>query len=168
MRACWVILLISLLPQQAFGASTIRSLENRIRQSREEVADLKASTKAIVGLRAEIEGELKGYEKSFEAKFNKVLLPLLSWPALSLNSQRASWSERQEGRALIEELRSRLIAEPLKLMADRELHLRTAIQLQGEYESKMVALEKKQSFLKLQLEELKDLQKKSKAAKPKL
>jgi len=168
MTASLLMGLILMLPMQVFGASTIRSLENRIRQSREEVADLKENTKAIVQLKEKIQAELKNYEDSFEAKFNKVLLPLLSWPSVSLNSQRASWSERQEGQALLEALRSRLVAEPLKLMADRELHLRTAIQLQGEYETKMASLEKKQSFLKLQLEELKALQKKSKAAKPKL
>jgi hypothetical protein len=168
MRFSLLMSLILVLPIQAFGASTIRSLESRIRQSREEVADLRENTKAIVSLRERIQAELKTYEESFEMKFNKILLPLLSWPSVSLNSQRASWSERQEGHVLLEEFRSRLVAEPLKLMADRELHLRTAIQLQGEYESKMAALEKKQNFLKLQLEELKDLRKKSKSAKSKL
>jgi hypothetical protein len=167
MRVYLLISFFFMLPIQAFGVSTIRSLENRIRQSRDEVDDLRENTRAIVSLREKIAQELKIYEEGFEAKFNKVLLPLLSWPVLSLNSQRASWSERQEGRVLLDELKSRLVAEPLRLMADRELHLRTAIQLQGEYESKMAALEKKQNFLKLQLEELKDLQRKSKAVRPK-
>jgi len=151
----------------AFGKSSIQSLEKRIKESKKEIAELKASVKTIVDLRLSLESDLQRQEEGFEAKFNRVVLPLLSWPILSLNSQKSSWSDRQEGRVLLDEVRERLVAEPLQLMADRELRLRTTVQLQNEYESKMKALEQRQKFLSLQLEEMKSLRAPSKSSKSK-
>lgn len=165
MRALLTWMALVLIPIAALPKSAIRALEGRIQKSREEISDLRSSAKALADLRRDLETELKKHEESFEAKFNKIVLPLLSWPVISLNSQKSSWAERQEGAGILDEVRARLVSEPLKLMADRELNLRTAIQLQNEHQLKMAALEKKEGLLRLQLEELKSLQKKTKSSR---
>lgn len=167
MRLAAFIAMFFIFQAPLLGKSSIQSLESRIRESKKEIAELKASVKTIVELRLSLESDLQRQEESFEAKFNRVVLPLLSWPVVSLNSQKSSWSERQEGRVILDEVRERLVAEPLQLMADREIRLRTTVQLQNEYESKMKALEQRQKFLSLQLEEMKSLRAPSKSSKSK-
>jgi hypothetical protein len=119
--------------------------------------------RSIENLESEHRGlvvDLANYELKFQERFSKVVVPLLSWPSLPPAVQRASFIEESHLRYVLLKTRERVIQEPLKLIAERELMISRVNQNKEDLTSALKRLEDKESLLNLQVEELQFLQKK--------
>jgi hypothetical protein len=136
----------------------IKSLRNEITAMRQSIEDLEKEQRSLAV-------EVSGYEKKFQERFSKVLIPLLSWPSLPPAIQRASWIEESHLRSVLLKARERLVHEPLRLIADRELMLSRVKENKELLTEALKHLEEKEVMLNLQLEELQFLKKKMSRAK---
>lgn len=147
--------------------SDLKSVQKRIEKTKDELRDLRQSEKDVQQIRRELETELIHQEREFRSQFSKIIAPLLHWPPYSLTSRVKNWIEREHGRIVLEEVKGRMIKEPLVLISEREANLQKVNRVQSELETKIRSLENREAFLNLQLEELRILQKQVPIKKPK-
>lgn len=162
MKALGALLLsLSLFPFIVLAEAEISSLETKVRNLKEEIRDLERSADEIKERQRIAKSDLAMREAEFKTQFERIILPLLSWPAFSSSRRVQSWIEREDRKFILEEARGRLSREPLELVADRELRLRRIEDSSTELKKTLEDLREKESLLSLQVEELKLLRKKS-------
>jgi len=145
----------------------IRKAETKMVESKAQIEKLRLEARIAERKKEEILADLMNQEAKFSSQFSNILSPLLNWPEISFQTRIKSWIDREHGRFILDLTREKLLREPLELIADRELNLRMAAESSVELEQKLRSLESKQSLLKMQVEELKLLQKRSKPSKKK-
>ncbi len=139
-------------------AKEIRLIRKKVTKTKETIKDLKKSLQVMVDVKADIQRDLVVAERGFSDKFAQILGPLLAWPKVSMNSRVTTWSEREHGQLVLDHTREALIKESILMVAERDLELKRATQIQGNYETQLRELGQRQRVLSLQLEELKLLQ----------
>ena len=160
-----------LFSQASFARSSdshsTKSVKGQIDKLREEISQLHLSVKSLSSYQGRMQSELRNHEERFSKRFRAVVIPLLSWPSVSSTTQVKSWIELQHMQMILHGLRQRLVQGPLELIADRELRLSNAMDLKSELKGSLESLEQKESFLALELEELKMLEKKARKSSKK-
>lgn len=140
---------------------TIARLKSQTQKLKEDVVYLQTSIASLDGLQARLNGELRVSERDFSNRFEKVLIPLLHWPQVSLIARTGSWIEMEHLKSVLRSTRDRIIQEPLRLIGDREEKIQQSKSLKEDFADALVALKSKQSLLDLQLEELQMLERRS-------
>jgi hypothetical protein len=146
---------------QAAEGRVVERIKTKISHLKNEVETLKLSVAALDQQQANLSTELKTSEREFTRRFERILVPLLHWPALSSLTRSTSWIEREHLKFMLSQTRHRIISEPLQLISDRELRLSQSESLKSELAAKLKSLESKESLLDLQLEELRILERNS-------
>ncbi len=136
----------------------IKALEADIRITKKEVEALEEQNQFL-------KSELKVFEEEFQSRFSRILAPLLSWPSFPPMRKGLSWVEQEHLNLVLLQVREKIAREPLELISNRELMLRRVELKKDEANELTQSLEKKESLLRLQLEELEFLQKSSSRAK---
>jgi len=134
------------------------SLVDRIAELRDDIGNLKGSVNNLDSVHNKLSKQLFDYETEFKSRFEKVLVPLLSWPSVALTTRAISWTELQRTKMILKTLQTRLIYEPLSLIADREIRLEEVDKLKAQLNQSLSKLQSKESLLDLQVEELRQLQ----------
>lgn len=161
-----LLLFVLSTPATASGATSaepslkreIRSTQRKVDRTRDAIKELRKSLKVMTDVKDDIERDLVAAEAEYAQKFSDVLSPLLAWPKMSMNSRVTTWSEREHGQMILDSTREALVKESILLVAERDLELKRAVQLEESYATRLKDLGFKQKVLKLQLEELKLLQ----------
>lgn len=156
-----LVFFISVVPLLSLAEGEISSLETKVRSLKEEIRDLEKSADEIKERQRIAKSDLAMREAEFKSQFERIILPLLSWPAFSSSRRVQGWIEREDRKFILEEARGRLSREPLELVADRDLRLRRIEDSSAELKKTLEDLREKESLLSLQVEELKLLRKKS-------
>ncbi|MDB5039234.1 MAG: hypothetical protein JWQ35_2762 [Bacteriovoracaceae bacterium] len=138
----------------------LHNLKQKIKSLRSEISDMHKSIDDLERQNKNFVMDISDFESRFQNRFSKILVPLLSWPNLSPSFNKGSWIEREEMKAVLLSLRSRLIHEPLELISARELMISGAQNKKVELSGIVKQLESKKDLLSLQLEELQFLQNK--------
>lgn len=136
----------------------VEKVKARIAKLKEEVSNLKSSSREIEEQQKALLRELKDHEREFSRRFERVLVPLLHWPSLASATKASSWLEREHLKFILSQTRQRIISEPLQLISDRELKLSQSESFKSELAATLKSLESKEGLLDLQLEELRQLE----------
>lgn len=164
-----IISVVSPIQARRVSPDEVNDLKKKIQALKGEIREYQGSVQALNTTHDRLAAELNVYENDFQRNFKDITVPLLNWPAVSVLTRVSSWVEQQHLVFVLEAARAKVIGEPLRLIADRELKLTEVRSMQGELTEKLNTLQSKESLLSLQLEELKLLQKgggkKSKALK---
>lgn len=157
------------LPLVLIAAQTgqkIKRLKGEELQLESEIEDLELYISSLDENRSKLLDELVRFEGSLKSRLQTVVIPLLGWPDRIFTTESSSWVEFQRSQLLLRNLRQKLVKEPLKLMADRELRLSELEKLRHELQENVASLKTKQELLNLQLEELKLLDSREKLRLP--
>lgn len=131
-----------------------RDLKANIRGLQQDISDLELSVSSLDDLSDKLSKELLSYEDSLRSRLTEVIVPLLGWPETRFSLNANSWVELQRTNAVLREVQERLIHEPLRLMANRELRISEAQELRHELSEQLESLEGKKELLELRLSEL--------------
>lgn len=145
----------------------IQGVKKKIHNLKFEISDGKKAVDELDRDHRDLLVELHNYEESFQARFSKVLLPLLNWPSFPPARRGSSWVEQEHIKLVLGQVRERLTREPLELIAGRELMISKAQEKKETFLKALKDLEIKEGHLSLQLEELQMLQKKFSQVKKK-
>lgn len=129
-------------------------LKANIRGLQQDISDLELSVSSLDDLSDKLSKELLSYEDSLRSRLTEVIVPLLGWPETRFSLNANSWVELQRTNAVLREVQERLIHEPLRLMANRELRISEAQELRHELSEQLESLGSKKELLELRLSEL--------------
>ena len=141
-------------------------VESRMIGLEKEIIDLKSSVQSLDELHDKLSTQLLREEERFSSQMRRLIVPLLQWPQRSLSVSMSSWIELQRTNLILNDIRSRLVKEPIKLISDRELSIGQLKNVREELSTELEKLESKQDLMNLQLDEIKKLQEKTKQSTP--
>lgn len=171
MKAFLVVLITAILPVSLQALSTkeakrIKKLELEVKELNSEISELKLSVDSLNRLSERLSEDFQIHEESFKSKLSRAIIHLMQWPARRWGGAAVSWSELQRLNFVLEDVRGRLVRSPLSLMAEREIRLDEVKRLTQELAGQVGELESKQALLDVQLEELRNLERRVKTKVP--
>lgn len=144
----------------------IKKAQKQMKDLRAEVKELKEDLRALENSEKELAREYLDFESSLKAQMRKRIVPLWRWMEQPepLNLSFDDWLGRAHRVMVLRAVRKQLVQAPAQLLKERADRLTEIQGLREETANRLSLLETKRSFLKVQLDEWKALQRAEKAA----